>query len=104
MQQRGAGECSRRGLHSATDGVCREQRAGGWRTVATSVTAMMVSSRDIGPIFSRFSRASLGASGLLFTSGGYSTYRMSGIKISDSTPARPNTSSRTHNPASPALV
>jgi len=32
----------------------------------------------------------LGASGLLFTSGGYSTYRMSGIRMRDSTPATPN--------------
>lgn len=39
-------------------------------TVRSSVVVMIISFIDIGPIFSSFSLASFGASGLLFTVGG----------------------------------
>ncbi|KAM2960661.1 hypothetical protein FF1_030327 [Malus domestica] len=47
---------------------------------------MIISFLDIGPIFSSLSLASFGASGLLFTSGGYIMYNSRGTTINDTKP------------------
>ncbi|MFS7989308.1 hypothetical protein Hanom_Chr11g01045211 [Helianthus anomalus] len=55
-------------------------------TVRSKVPAIITSFLVIGPIFSNFSLASLGASGLLFTDGGYTTYKISGTTINETIP------------------
>jgi hypothetical protein len=47
---------------------------------------MIFSLLVIGPIFSNFSLASLGASGLDFKVGGYITYKINGTNINDTKP------------------